>query len=402
MRPAASIPDAYTSRPPVALDNRPATLPRLEQGMAPALEATAAPDGSIRCRACAHECLIRPGRVGICAVRENRHGRLISLAYGEAVAAVPELIEKKPLFHFRPGSIAYSIATRGCNFHCRFCQNWEIAQADREGIVPSTVPLSPREVVSEALRNHASSVAYTYVEPTVFLEYFVDTARLARAADLANVIVTNGYQTPEALRLIAPLVDAASVDLKSFSDRFYRRVCGARLAPVLRSIAAMRRLGIWVEITTLLIPDLNDDPAEVHALARWIVNELGPETPWHVSRFYPAYKMTDTVATPLATLSRAAAIGRTAGLLHVYLGNVASFGGADTLCPGCGAMLIRRAGIHVTRNNLVGGACPVCARPLAGVGLAEIGAAGLPQMQGAGAAQAPTGIRARRHARGSR
>ena len=294
----------------------------------------------------------------------------MSLVYGGVVAAAAEPIEKKPLFHAFPGSLAFSIATSGCNFHCRFCQNWEIAQAHREGIYPVVTPLPPARVIARAVASGARSVAYTYVEPTVFMEYVVDTARLAREAGLANVLVTNGYQTPEALDLLGPLTDAANVDLKAFSDRFYRRVCGARLAPVLDALVGMRERGIWVEVTTLLVPGLNDDPAELRALASWLVDELGPETPWHVSRFFPAYRMADLDPTPAGTIARAVEIGRDAGLGHVYSGNLGMAGDDDTCCTGCGEPLIRRRGFRVTENLLVGGACPICARPLAGIGLA--------------------------------
>jgi pyruvate formate lyase activating enzyme len=213
--------------------------------------------------------------------------------YGEAVAATLEPIEKKPLYHAWPGTRAYSISTIGCDFHCHFCQNWAIAQSSRELTHPPTVYLPPDAVVARARAGGARAVAYTYVEPTVFIEYVLDTARLARAAGLGNVLVTNGYQTPEALELLAPYVDAVNVDLQGFSDRFYRRVCGARLEPVLESLVLMRRLGWWIEVTTLIVPGANDDPSELSGLAEWIAAELGPETPWHVSRFFPAYRMSD-------------------------------------------------------------------------------------------------------------
>jgi len=323
----------------------------------------------VECTACAHRCLVRPGRLGICGVRENRDGRLVSLVYGGVVAAAVEPIEKKPFFHAFPGSLAFSIATSGCNFHCRFCQNWEIAQAHREGIHPRVTPLPPATIVSRAVAMGARSVAYTYVEPTVFVEYVVDTAGLARDAGLANLLVTNGYQTPEALDVLGPLTDAANVDLKGFSDRFYRRVCGARLAPVLDALIGMRQRGIWVEVTTLLVPGMNDEPAELRALAKWLVDELGAETPWHVSRFFPAYRMADLRPTPSATIARAVEIGRAAGLQHVYSGNLGTAGDDDTSCAGCGRVLIRRRGFGVVANELVGGACPACIRPLAGIGL---------------------------------
>jgi len=331
-------------------------------------------DGSVRCVACAHRCLVRPDRAGICRVRENRGGALVSLVYGQVVAANSDPIEKKPLFHAYPGSIAFSIATRGCNFHCANCQNWAISQAPRDGLGVPTFELQPRDVVSEALAAGARSIAYTYTEPTVFIEYAVDTARLAREAGLANVLVTNGYQTPEALELLGPLVDAANVDLKAFDDHFYRKVVGARLAPVLETLAGMKARGIWVEVTTLLIPGLNDDPKRLLALAGWIAAELGPETPWHVSRFFPTYRLTDLDPTPAASVLRAVELGGEAGLRHVYSGNLPG-GSDDTHCAACGATLIRRHGFRATRTaELVRGACARCGHRLAGIGLEAAGA----------------------------
>jgi pyruvate formate lyase activating enzyme len=228
-------------------------------------------------------------------------------------------------------------------------------------------------VVARALAAKARSVAYTYVEPTVFIEYLVDSARLAHEAGLSNVLVTNGYQTPEALDLLGPLVDAANVDLKAFSDRFYRTICGARLTPVLDALVGMRERGIWVEVTTLLIPGANDAPEELAALARWIASELGPETPWHVSRYFPAYRMVHAPQTPLETIRRAVETGRAAGLHHVYGGNVDGLADDDTHCAGCGRTLLRRRGFSLVSNDLVRGRCPACGRLLAGIGLAGAG-----------------------------
>jgi pyruvate formate lyase activating enzyme len=336
----------------------------------PALLGVSEADGAVRCVACAHRCLVRPGRAGICRVRENRGGQLVTTVFGQAVAANADPIEKKPLFHVYPASIAFSIATRGCNFHCLHCQNWTISQAARDGLSVHSFDLPPDAVVAAALAAGSRSVAYTYTEPTVFIEYVVETARLALQAGLANVLVTNGYQTPEALDVLAPLIQAANVDLKSFEDRFYRRILGARLAPVLATLVGMRRRGIWVEVTTLLIPGLNDDPDQLSLLAGWIANELGPETPWHVSRFFPTYRLTDLDPTPAATIRRAVEIGRAAGLHHVYSGNLAD-GDDDTCCAGCGETLIRRRGFVAVREALVDGRCARCGHSLAGVGLAE-------------------------------
>lgn len=337
----------------------------------PTVLAHALPDGSVRCGVCAHRCLVRSGRRGICGVRENVEGVLVCHAYGAVAAVGLDPIEKKPLFHVDPGSLSYSIATTGCPFHCLFCQNWEIAQAPRLRPDLPVRPLAPEEVVAEACRSGARSVAYTYVEPTVFLEYALDTARLAREAGLRNLFITDAYATPEAIDLLGRVLDAANVDLKSFDDAFYRRICGARLAHVLEAIVAMRNAGIWLEVTTLVIPGRNDSDGELRALTGWIVETLGPLTPWHVSRFFPAHKMLDVPPTPAATLLRAADIGRAAGLRYVYVGNAPQLGLEDTRCTECGRLLIERSGYRMRSHLTAEGACPGCGRLLEGVGLAR-------------------------------
>jgi pyruvate formate lyase activating enzyme len=341
----------------------------------PSLLSTALPDGAVRCGVCAHRCTVRPGRTGICGVRENRDGVLVSTAYGAAVAVALDPIEKKPLFHVAPGSRAYSLATDGCPFHCVFCQNWEIAQGPRLGFRTPARSLPPEAAVAEAVRLGAASIAYTYVEPTVFLEYALAIARRARAVGLLNLFVTDGYATREAIELLAPVLDAANVDLKSFDDAFYRRRCGARLVHVLEALESYRRAGVWLEVTTLVIPGENDDPVELRELADWLVAHLGPETPWHVSRFFPAFRMRDRSPTPVSSLRRAAEIGREAGLHHVYVGNAPELGLEDTHCVGCDAVLVERNGYRVARRLRVDGSCPSCGRRLAGRFL-EIGASG--------------------------
>ena len=325
--------------------------------------------GSVRCVACAHRCVLRPGRIGICGVRQNRGGWLYTTVYGQIVAAKAEPIEKKPFFHFMPGSYAYSIATQGCNFHCAFCQNWQMSQAHREGLVPESRNVTPEAVVDEAVAAGVRTIAYTYVEPTVFIEFALDTMIRSRAAGLHNVFVTNGYETTEALDLVAPYLDAANVDLKSANDAFYRRVCGARWEPVRDSIVDMRRRGIWVELTTLIIPGLNDDPDEFRALAEWIATAVGPETPWHLSRFQPAYRLGGLEPTPSKTLVRAAQIAREAGLRHVYVGNAPEVEESTTSCIRCGEKLIARSDFAITEWHLVGGRCPRCKHALAGFGM---------------------------------
>jgi pyruvate formate lyase activating enzyme len=324
------------------------------------------PDGSVRCGVCAHRCLVRPGRKGICGVRENRDGQLWCEAYGAVASAGLDPIEKKPLFHVDPGSLAYSICTTGCPFHCVFCQNWEIAQGPRLGLDIPLRPMPPAQVVAEARQAGAGSIAYTYVEPTVFLEYTLETGRLAREAGIRNLFITDGYATPEAVSLLAEVLDAANVDLKSFDDAFYRRLCGARLAHVLAAIVALRNAGVWLEITTLVIPGHNDGEDELGALTRWIVETLGPGTPWHVSRFQPAFRMRDVPPTPYETLRRAADIGRDAGLRYVYVGNAPELHLEDTHCPGCGALLVQRRGYRSRSFLGAGGTCPGCERQAEG------------------------------------
>jgi pyruvate formate lyase activating enzyme len=291
--------------------------------------------------------------------------------YGQVVASKVEPIEKKPFYHFLPGSTAFSIATAGCNFHCAFCQNWAISQAHREGVVPESRQVTPEKVVEEAVAAGVRSVAYTYVEPTVFIEFALDSMVRAQAAGLHNLFVTNGYETPEAIELVAPYLDAANVDLKAANDRFYRRVCGARWEPVRDAVVEMQRRGIWLELTTLLIPGLNDNRRELRAMAEWIATAVGPETPWHLTRFQPAYRLSELRPTPAATLVKAAAIGREVGLRHVYVGNAPEADAATTSCSRCGEMLIARADYAVTEWRLAAGRCPRCKHALAGVGLED-------------------------------
>lgn len=327
--------------------------------------------GSLRCIACAHRCVLRPSRIGICGVRQNRGGRLYTLVYGQAVVSQAEPIEKKPFFHFLPGSYAYSVATQGCNFHCAYCQNWQISQAHRDGRVPESRYLAPETAVEEAVAAGARSIAYTYVEPTVFLEYALDTMTRARSAGLRNVFVTNGYESSEALDLLAPHLDAANVDLKAASDGFYRHVCGALWEPVRDTIVAMHERGIWVELTTLIIPGLNDDRRDLRSMAEWIATAVGPETPWHLTRFQPAYRLSGLAETPAATLLDAARIAREVGLRHVYVGNAPEVEAAATTCSRCGERLIGRSGFAVAEWHLVEGRCPRCKHSLAGVGLED-------------------------------
>ena len=331
-------------------------------------------DSRVRCKLCAHRCLVADGKRGICQVRENQSGTLNTLVYGQLVAQALDPIEKKPLYHFHPGTPALSVATVGCNFRCLFCQNADISQMPRDERLTQGREVAPEEIVRAAQRHHSPSIAYTYTEPTIFFEYACDIGTLARQALIANVWVTNGYMTPEMLDTVtAPegptLMDAANVDLKSFRDAFYREECGARLQPVLDSLKRMKQRRVWVEVTTLLIPGLNDSDEEVEDIARFIVEELGPETPWHVSRFHPTYRMNDRPPTPVSTVHRAREIGLRAGLRYVYEGNVPGGEGEHTYCPTCRQAVIRRARFTILDHRAHGGLCAHCGARIDGVGL---------------------------------
>ena len=322
--------------------------------------------GKVLCSLCSHRCLIAEGKRGICAVRENRGGVLYSLVYDKVIAQNIDPIEKKPLFHFLPGSRSYSIATPGCNFRCLHCQNADISQLPRDHggtLLGEDVP--PARIVDAARTAGCASISYTYTEPTIYFELAYDTARLAAEARLKNVFVTNGYITAEALAVIKPFLHAANIDLKGFTDEFYKKVCGARLQHVLDAIRLYKQDGIWIEITTLVIPGHNDSETELRQIAEFI-KSLGDDVPWHVSRYHPTYKLSDRPITPLETLKRAREIGLDAGLRYVYEGNVPGEG-EDTACPGCRKTLIKRIGFRVLENSVKNGACPHCGRAIAGV-----------------------------------
>jgi pyruvate formate lyase activating enzyme len=321
-------------------------------------------DNQVRCALCAHRCLIKPGRLGICGVRENRGGTLYSLVYAQAISANVDPIEKKPLYHFLPGTSAFSIATVGCNFRCSFCQNADISQASKGGGWGRWgQELPPEQVVNLAQKYRCASIAYTYTEPTIFFEYAYDTAQIATERGIKNVFVTNGYMTEEALYKIEPYLDAANVDLKGFTDEFYRRTCGAQLQPVLDSIRLMHQMGILVEVTTLIVPGHNDGDEELRQIARFLA-DISLDLPWHISRFVPHYKMTDVPPTPVETLHRAAEIGYETGLRYVYAGNVPGNRYENTYCPNCGEVAIQRFGYH-TQLKLDGDRCKNCGHQLA-------------------------------------
>ena len=327
-------------------------------------------DKHVQCKLCHHRCVIKNGKRGICQVRQNSDGTLVSLVYGKVVAQHVDPIEKKPLFHFYPGSLSYSIATVGCNFKCKFCQNADIAQMpkDHQGAIIGKFT-APDEIVAAAKKHNCRSIAYTYTEPTIYFEFAHDTARLAHEHGLLNLFVTNGYMTAEALDMIAPYLDAANVDLKAFNDTFYKTYCGAGLAGVKETLVAMKSRDIFLEITTLVIPGLNDSPEELADLADFIAGSLGTDTPWHISRFHPTYKLTDRSPTPVHTLMTAREIGVRAGLKYVYTGNVPGEEGEKTFCYACGKVLIDRWGFNVSNYAIINGRCKYCGAVIDGIGL---------------------------------
>jgi pyruvate formate lyase activating enzyme len=301
----------------------------------------------VKCNLCSHRCIIKDGKRGICGVRENQGGILKTLVYGKLIASHIDPIEKKPLFHFMPGSPSYSIATVGCNFKCLFCQNADISQmpSDHNGMITGDL-YTPEDVVDAAIKGNCKSIAYTYTEPTIFFEFAFDTAKLAHAKGIKNVFVTNGYMTSEAVHMISPYLDAANVDLKAFNESFYKEIVKARLEPVKKTLRVMKSLGIFVEVTTLLIPGLNDDKKELEKLALFLVKSLGPETPWHVSAFYPTYRLTDRPPTPVESLVMAREIGIKAG--------------------------INRLGFSIIKNVLENGRCPYCGAQIHGIWLENL------------------------------
>jgi len=323
-------------------------------------------DGDVQCLLCPRNCRIAPGKRGFCGARENEGGTLYTLVYGSVVSMAADPIEKKPLYHFWPGSSVFSIAAPGCTFTCLHCQNWEISQA-RMGQV-GTEDLPPEELIRLTKEYNCSGIAHTYTEPTIWTEYAIDVGRLARTENLYNVYVTNGFISPYALQELGPWLDAANVDVKAFSEDFYRRICGARLQPVLEACEWMHGRGIHLEVTYLVIPKENDRPEEIREFCRWVSERLSPEVPVHFSRFYPHYRMLEKPPTPVETLERAYKIAREEGLSYVYLGNVPGHMYDNTYCPGCGEMLISRYGYTILEFNIKDGRCPECGRKIPLVG----------------------------------
>jgi len=350
------------------------------------------PDGRVMCTLCPHDCLIAKGSRGACAVRYNHAGNLYTLVYDKVVAREINPIEKKPLFHFHPGSTAYSVSTVGCNLRCSFCQNWEISQwpkehlpkhleageektvepicpqlAGMEQAIPGEV-VTPEQLIQAALNADCQSMSYTFTEPTIFYELAYDTAVLARQKGLKNTFISNGFINEAPLREIATVLDAVNIDLKFFKEQSYRRISRARLAPVLDAIRLYHELGVWLEVTTLIIPGINDSDEELTQIAEFI-HSVDPAIPWHVSQYYPAYRMLDRPPTPLATLQRARDIGRKTGLHNIYEGNIPGEGGENTYCYQCQALLIERYGFYVRSNRTTNGRCPDCDTPVDGIGM---------------------------------
>jgi pyruvate formate lyase activating enzyme len=320
----------------------------------------------VRCSLCAHHCLISEGKRGICGVRENTEGVLYSLVYGKPVSMNIDPIEKKPLFHFYPGSTSFSISTVGCNFKCKHCQNYDISQYPKihHGKVPGE-NAAPEAVVDAAERAGCRSISYTYTEPTIFFEFACDCARLAKEKGIKNVFVSNGYTGPEAVKAIAPFLDGNNIDLKG-DDAFYKKICGARLQPVLDTIKLMKELGVWIEITTLIIPGYNDSENIINGIIDFILS-VDPAIPWHVSQFYPTYELLDVSRTPVETLRWARDTGLKRGIKYVYTGNVPGEGGENTYCPKCGELLIERLGYRIRQNRIKKGHCYKCETIIDGV-----------------------------------
>ncbi|MBS1237084.1 MAG: amrS [Deltaproteobacteria bacterium] len=320
----------------------------------------------VRCHLCNHRCLIKDGLRGICGVRENRGGTLFSLVYGQVIARHVDPIEKKPLFHFLPGTSSYSIATAGCNFKCLFCQNADISQMPKDRNQILGEEMTPEIVLEEALRSRSSTISYTYTEPTIFFEFALDIARPAASRGLRNIFVSNGYMTEECLKEISPNLHGANVDLKGFSEKYYKELCGAKLKPVLKTLELMKKMNVWVEVTTLLVPGLNDSKEELQQLAKFLVN-LDPDIPWHISRFHPTYRLTNVRATPPESIRKAKDIGYEAGLKYVYTGNLPGDDGEKTFCHQCKELLIDRYGFYVRKNAIANSRCPKCSAEIPGV-----------------------------------
>ncbi len=324
----------------------------------------------VHCNVCGHRCIISNGKRGFCRVRENKNGILYTLIYNTVSSEAVDPIEKKPLFHFYPGTLAYSLGTIGCNFRCKHCQNWTISQIELDKAY--TVEITPEEAVQRALAVGAKTIAWTYNEPTIWYEYTYDCAKIAKEAGLATAYITNGYITPEALKNISPYLDAFRVDIKAFTDNFYREITSAKLGPVLESAKLARELGMHVEVVNLIIPTHNDSPEEIRNMVKWILENLGSDTPLHFTRFQPQYKMSELIPTPIRKLEEAHKIAKDEGMRFVYIGNVPGHDYENTYCPKCGTLLIRRNAFALFEYNITPkGSCPKCGEVIPIVGAAH-------------------------------
>lgn len=359
LRPAPQGPEAATT----ADETDPHAIP--SAGPRPARYWQSLADNRVQCELCPHLCQIPAGGRGFCRVRENRAGTLYSLVYGKPVALGRSPIEKAPFNHFYPGHIRHTVATVGCNLRCAHCQNWHISQRTVEEMRYRL--LSPQEIIARVQEAGLRSVSFTYTEPTVFYEYQYDIAELAKQQGIKTSLVTNGFINPEPLRALLKHMDAVRVDLKAFTERFYRETSGAKLAPVLNTLQTIQQEGVWLEIINLVIPTLNDSPDEIRAMCAWIMEHLGPDVPLHFNRFHPAYRMTHLPPTPIETLEQAHAIATDVGINFVNLGNVPAHRYNNTFCPGCKEMLIHRVGMAVLENRVVEGRCEFCGRGIPGV-----------------------------------
>jgi len=335
------------------------------EGKYPAMWQEKVFDKAVRCNLCPYRCILREGQVGQCGVRKNIGGKLYSLNYGKVVAFNIDPVEKKPLFHFLPGSYALSLASAGCNLHCKFCQNWEISQRTADEV--PFQKLAPEDIVAFAKKHGCSSIAYTYSEPVVFYELMYNTAKLAKKEGVHNIMVTAGFINPEPLKELLKYMDAVKVDLKGFSKDFYKNVVFGDRDVILNNLKIIKQSGVWLEIVNLVIPTLNDSSVEIKEMCQWIKDNLGTDVPLHFSRFYPMYKMKNLPPTPVETLEKAREIALSVGLKYVYIGNVPGHPAESTYCPKCGRLLIKRQGYKILENNVIEGRCKFCREEIPGV-----------------------------------
>ena len=323
------------------------------------------PNQKIRCQLCPRACIVADGKRGDCGVRENRGGVYYTLVHSRVCAAHVDPVEKKPLFHYLPGTTAFSIATAGCNVHCKFCQNWDVSQSRPEQIPAEYVP--PQRVAELAIHYRCPTIAYTYSEPVVSGEFIMDSADAGHAAGVRSLVVSNGYIQPEALRAVYGRMDAVKIDLKSFSESFYSKIVGGQLRPVLDTIESLCNQGKWTEIVYLVIPTLNDSDEQFRGLAQWARSNIGLDVPIHFTQFHPDYLLNNVTITPISTLERARQIARAEGLHYVYLGNVPGHPGENTYCPGCGGVVVERSGMVLKKMLISQGACSLCSHPIPGI-----------------------------------